>query len=231
MRIPAKTESKAFELTLGVVLLTGFAVIAGIAVTPLYGAAVFGVGVLAAVAFELFAGDPEARRPLSEAARSPHAHGPEADTRHVLVVANEVLSGPALRDELVDSDGTVGRGERRLRLDILAPVLTSRAHLWASDFDDEVHEARLRLEGSLAWAASQGLEARGEVGDPDPRTALEDELRDFGADEVVVVTHPRERASWIEAGQLSRLRAELDLPVTHVVADSEHRGIAVEERG
>ena len=52
---------------------------------------------------------------------------------------------------------------------------------------------------------------------PTQRTALEDQLRDFGADEVIVVTHPRERGSWQERGELERLRRELDVPVTHVI--------------
>jgi hypothetical protein len=49
--------------------------------------------------------------------------------------------------------------------------------------------------------------------------AIEDELRDFGADEVIVVTHSRDRETWQERGELERLREELDVPVTHVVAD------------
>jgi hypothetical protein len=55
------------------------------------------------------------------------------------------------------------------------------------------------------------------VGDPSPTTALEDELRTFGANEVIVVTHPRDRETWQERGELARLRRELDVPVTHVV--------------
>jgi hypothetical protein len=51
---------------------------------------------------------------------------------------------------------------------------------------------------------------------------MEDELRDFGADEVIVVTHPSERETWQERGELERLRHELDVPVTHVmVGDHE----------
>ena len=58
----------------------------------------------------------------------------------------------------------------------------------------------------------------GRIGDASPTTALEDELRDFGADEVIVVTHPRDRETWQERGELERLRAELDVPVVHLVA-------------
>jgi hypothetical protein len=91
-----------------------------------------------------------------------------------------------------------------------------------SDYDAETPEAHRRLDASLAWAASQGLEARGEVGDPDPLTGIEDELRDFGADEVIVVTHARRHANWAESGELERLRRELEVPVTHVVVDREN---------
>lgn len=78
-------------------------------------------------------------------------------------------------------------------------------------------EARTRLERSLAWAREHKIVARGEVGDPNPTTALEDALRTFGADEVIVVTHPRDRETWQERGELARLRRELNVPVTQVV--------------
>jgi metallophosphoesterase superfamily enzyme len=55
------------------------------------------------------------------------------------------------------------------------------------------------------------------VGDPSPTTALAYELRTFGANEVIVVTHPRDRETWQERGELARLRRELDVPVTHFV--------------
>ena len=69
----------------------------------------------------------------------------------------------------------------------------------------------------MSWAQSLGVSVRGEVGDPSPTTALEDELRDFGADEVIVVTHPRKSQTWQERVELDRLQHELDVPVTQVV--------------
>ena len=105
-----------------------------------------------------------------------------------------------LRDRIarVDDDG--------IEVDVLAPVLTSHLHYAVSDIDNELAEARTRLERSLAWAQKYGIAAHGEVGDPSPNTAIEDQLRDFGADEVIVVTHPREREAWQEHGELERLR-------------------------
>jgi hypothetical protein len=49
--------------------------------------------------------------------------------------------------------------------------------------------------------------------------AIEDGLRRFGADEVIVSTHPPGKSNWLESGLVERLREELDLPVTHVVVD------------
>jgi DNA-binding transcriptional regulator LsrR (DeoR family) len=86
-----------------------------------------------------------------------------------------------------------------------------------TDIDRELGQARTRLEDSLAWAHEQGIAARGAVGDPTPATAIEDQLRDFGADEVIVVTHPREDETWQEQSEVERLRRELDIPVTLVV--------------
>jgi hypothetical protein len=73
----------------------------------------------------------------------------------------------------------------------------------------------------LAWAHERRIVARGEVGDPSPTTAIADELRAFGADEVIVVTHPRDRQTWQERGELARLRRELRVPVSHVVIPAE----------
>jgi hypothetical protein len=223
MRIPGSSEKSAFSILLMFVLWSFVAVVLGVGIESWVGFVVFGVGAVAAVVFLLVSKEPEPRRPLAVAAQSPHPHGGNGPgSRHVLVVANETLTGTPLRDEIARRGGT------SFQLDILAPVLTSRAHHLMSDYDAEAREAHRRLDASLAWAASQGFEARGEVGDSDPLTGLEDELRDFGADEVIVVTHPRKQANWAESGELERLRRELEVPVTHVVVDREHNRGKVE---
>lgn len=187
------------------------AVLAGWLTKPLIGVALFALVLVVAVIAYLRAANPDRRMPLREATAAAHPHGAPPGRRHVLVVANEALSGEALRERILGED------HERVEVDVLAPVLTSRLHQGVSDIDRELEQARSRLERSLAWAHEHGIVARGEVGDPSAATAIEDELRDFGADEVIVVTHPRERESWQEHGELERLRRELDIPVTHVV--------------
>jgi hypothetical protein len=93
---------------------------------------------------------------------------------------------------------------------------------WASDVDGAVKEAGGRLDESLRRMADAGIKARGQVGDHhEPNASLEDALREFPADEVVISTHPPERSKWLERGVVERARREVPLPVTHVVVDLE----------
>lgn len=209
MRAPIRSESDAFNVTLGGALLVVIAFVVGWLTVPLAGVAVFVLAsVLAAMAYLHVAGS-DPTPVLRDAAHAPHPPRSLPGERHVLVVANEALSGMELRERIL-------RHGQHVEVDVLAPVLTSHVHYGVSDIDHELKEARLRLERSLAWADTLNIAVRGEVGDPSPITAVEDELRDFGADEVIVVTHPRERQTWQERDQLERLRRELDVPVTHV---------------
>jgi GABA permease len=94
-------------------------------------------------------------------------------------------------------------------------------HYIASDIDSELRDARERLDDALAWARAEGLDVSGVVGDPNVALgAIEDELRRTGADEVVISTHPPKQSNWLETGIVSRLRDELDVPVTHLVVET-----------
>jgi hypothetical protein len=212
MRIPVRSETDALYVTCGVGALIAASVIVGALVDPLVGAALFVGGVGGAVFWELGTEDPDRARPLREA----WTDGPHGGRRRVLVVANRTLAGQELRETL--RRAAAGGAE----LHIVAPILPSRVHYIASDIDRELEEARERLAAALAWAREQGLEADGKVGDPFTAFgAVEDELRAFGADEIIVSTLPPGRSNWLEAGILQRLRDELDVPITHVVVDQE----------
>ena len=79
----------------------------------------------------------------------------------------------------------------------VCPALNSPLRHWASDEDGARAKAERRLGESLAALASAGVEARGEVGDADPVQAMDDALRTFGADEIVISTHPPgRRTGW-----------------------------------
>ena len=102
---------------------------------------------------------------------------------------------------------------------VVCPALNSKLHTWTSDEDGARAAAQERLDASLARLHEAGIAARGEIGDGDPLQALEDALRVFPADEVVVSTHPPGRSNWLEQGVVEQARLRFDVPVTHVVVD------------
>jgi hypothetical protein len=218
MRLPFKTETDAFRVAVALGLVAAAAVLVGWLTSRAYGVVLFAAGIAAGVTFELAGRETDRGSALQEAAHAPHPHGASGGKRHVLVVTSENLSGEELGRELAAA------GAAGVELDVLAPILASRSHRWASDIDREREEARKRLDASLAWAAEQGFAARGEVGDPDPMVAIEDELRDFGADEVIIITHARERTSWLASRMLGHLVRELDVPVREItLGDDQDR--------
>jgi hypothetical protein len=140
----------------------------------------------------------------------------EDDAHRVLVLANQTVGGRALLEEI--KKRCQGR---RSEILVVVPALTSTPlEHWASDVDAALAEARQRLEDSLRAMQSAGLVARGEVGDHhEPNAALEDALRYFAADEVIISTHPPDKSRWLERGVVDRARSEVPLPITHVVVD------------
>ena len=133
----------------------------------------------------------------------------------LLVIANETVGGEALIDEIRRRCR-----ERACEVLVITPALeTSRASHWASDIDEAMELARQRMELSLIAIRELGLKARGEIGDSDPTVAIEDALRLFPADEILISTHPPERSRWLEHGVVDHARENIDLPVTHVVVD------------
>jgi hypothetical protein len=140
------------------------------------------------------------------------------DAYRVVVMANQTVGGRALLEEI--KNRCQGRKNEIL---VVVPALTSSPlEHWASDVDTAIAEARQRLEDSLRAMESAGLTARGNVGDHhEPNAALEDALRYFAADEVIISTHPPHKSRWLERGVVDRARREVPLPITHVVVDLE----------
>jgi hypothetical protein len=137
----------------------------------------------------------------------------------LLVIANETVQGEALLKEIRDRCS-----DRRCEVMVVTPALaSSRASHWASDIDEAIELARQRMELSLIEIKQLGLEAKGEIGDSDPNMAIEDALRVFPADEIVISTHPPDRSRWLEHGVVDKARERIDLPITHVVVDTQAR--------
>src|SRR5205085_4417278 len=112
-----------------------------------------------------------------------------ANERRVLVIANETVGGGKLRSCI--NEKTEGYRGNVL---VVAPALNSPLRHWVSDEDGARAGAEQRLQASVSRLAAAGLDVRGEVGDPEPLQAIEDALRTFGADEIIISTHPEGRS-------------------------------------
>lgn len=204
MKNPLRDEDAAFRivwLTLGSAVL----VVVGSWISPWIGLAVF-LAIAGAGALVLRGGRAE---------RAGRAHVvTEIDRKHrILVVANETVGAGELSSLL---------RERADRHDeevlVVCPALNSRLRTWASDEDGAREAAQGRLDATVASLRAAGVRVSGLVGDGDPLQALEDALRGFPADEIVISTHPPGRSHWLERGVVAEAEQRYDVPVVHVVA-------------
>ena len=138
---------------------------------------------------------------------------PGQDTAHVLVVANETVGGQKLLDAI---EARAARGP--IRCTVVCPQNTPRRGFVI--YDDTVRSAaRVRLELILQRLGEMGIEARGEVMDPDPYLATQDALREWGADEIIISTYMYPRTGLLGRDLVERIEKWAGLPVEHVVVD------------
>jgi hypothetical protein len=211
MHNPLRSEGDVFRVVVIIGLGAGAVIGLTLLTRPAVGAALLAAEVGLGIGL-LWRG---ARGTLPHQAEVAHREDP---TYRVLVVANETVGGRALLAEI--RNRCKGRSSEIL---VVVPALTSsRMEHWASDVDRALEDARERLDESLRRMEAAGVNARGHVGDHhEPDASLEDALRTFPADEVIISTHPPERSRWLERGVVERAREEIPLPITHVVVDLE----------
>jgi nucleotide-binding universal stress UspA family protein len=209
VRNPLRSEAEAFRFLLGAVVYFAAIAVAGV-INAWAGLAVF-VLLTAAVGWWWL----RSRRVEPPRQAVPARRG-DPDEQRILVIANETVGGEALR-ERIEQEG----GDRRTQVLVVCPALNTPLRHWASDEDPARAEAQRRLDSSLARLEEAGIRARGEIGDGDPLQAMEDALRTFGADEIIISTHPEGRSNWLERGVVTSARERFAVPIHHVVVDLE----------
>lgn len=156
--------------------------------------------------------------------------------RHYLVVANQTLGGQGLLDIIAERhaqgpaefyvvvpatatmDDLLGAGA------LYGGVLGAEGLALPIDTSDEqpAHErAQERLASALERFAGIGVRATGEVGDPDPITAVEHALEERTVDEIILSTLPPGLSRWLKMDLLNRVQRRFDVEVSHVYAADE----------
>mgnify|MGYP000200346894 FL=1 len=206
MESPFRSEAAAFRFLL--ITIGAFALIVVMStISTMLGFLTFLALTVAAVVLYL-----RQRGPAPEQAHVESLGGP--GERRILVVANETVGG----EELLSAMSTMALSERT-HFHVVCPALNSRLRTFTSDEDAAREAAQQRLDMTLARLASVGIDATGAVGDGDPLVAVDDAVRTYAPNEIVISTHPPGRSNWLEKGVVESVQARYDVPVTHVVVD------------
>jgi hypothetical protein len=115
----------------------------------------------------------------------------------VLAITSEPITAGQLRDAL----GT-DRDLSETEVMVVAPALADSAlQFWMSDADEAIARAEEVRQQSVERLGQEGVPATGDTGEADPYVAIEDALKTFDADRIVLFTH---------GGDAQRYREDLD---------------------
>ncbi len=144
-----------------------------------------------------------------------------AGGRKVLVLANQTVGATELLDTLraIDSEG---KAEYFVCVPA-NPVDTGQAEhsgaVWV--WEETTKAAQQRLDSTLEILRGEGLHADGELGDHRPMHALEQAVKEFSPDRIVISTHTHGHSGWLRQDVVERARKQFGVPVRHVVVAAD----------
>lgn len=132
--------------------------------------------------------------------------------RRLLVVA----TAPDPSDEVLER--LAREAGEDIEVAVVSPASDASPVEWLSDDEARAREAAQHRALEAAEAASDAARVvTAQAGDPDPVTAVEDALQVFPADELIVVTRPKDTATWLERRAIAGGLEGFGLPVTHLI--------------
>ena len=133
------------------------------------------------------------------------------DRKKLLVIATAPVEPGPLRDAVREHAGD----EAEIR--VVAPASDVSPLQWLASDEDKAREKAAKVASGAAESVEpEAARTETEVGDTDPVQAIEDALRTFPADEVIVVTRPDGDASWLEEDSAQEARERFGVPVTRL---------------
>jgi hypothetical protein len=178
-------------------------IVAGFALAgPALGTA---VGAMAVVAILFVAVRQRPREPIGTV--------PGDGRRHVLLVVTLPVEEPAAVRRVAAEAGLEAGGDAEVL--VLSPARIGFLDRWASDVEGARQAAQRNLVATVAALAKAGISAEARVGDEDVVQAVEDQLGDYSASAVVLVSGGERRDADGEAA--AELRARLRAEFRHLV--------------
>ncbi|MEJ7784027.1 MAG: hypothetical protein WKF96_04420 [Solirubrobacteraceae bacterium] len=139
--------------------------------------------------------------------------------RTILAVANETIGGQSMIEAVMEK---ASGGDAR----IVICVPRAQPRHGNIIYDDAVYDAaQIRIDLARGFLRQQGIDAVGDVGDPDPYTATMDAVAEFAPDEIIISTLPAQASGWLRRDLIERIEGATGLPVTHVVTDIDEEGL------
>ncbi len=128
----------------------------------------------------------------------------------ILVLTTEPVTADQLRAALpADSD------PEDAEVMVVAPALHKNAlRFWVSDADEAISKADDVRHQSVEQLGADGVSASGDTGESDPDEAIEDALKTFPADRILIFTHPDSEQRYKEDVDPDELQQRFGVPVT-----------------
>jgi hypothetical protein len=148
-----------------------------------------------------------------EAAATQSGDARSGTPSHVMAVANETVGGQKLLDAIKQ------RAQKGpIRCTVICPE--NRPRKGYLIHDETVQSAsQIRLNHTLDRLRELGIDAAGEVMDPDPYLATMDAVRLYHPDEIIISTHPYPRSGWLRRDLVEKIATTTKLSVEHIVVD------------
>jgi hypothetical protein len=169
------------------------------------------VAVIVLLAIVLLAVLAKPREPIEPA-------GDHSGPRRVLLAVSEPVDDDRTAEEVARAARS-GSTASDTEILVVAPTQPNFLDRWASDPRNAEREAERKLEITIASLADKHLKTRGEIGGPELLLAIEDTLRAYPADEVILATgSPAEDHAGAHAAE--ELRERLTVPFEHLMVGS-----------
>lgn len=133
--------------------------------------------------------------------------------RTILAVANQTLGGPKL---IARAREEAAKGPLRVVVCVPRQNPSHGTFIYADTVFDA---AQVRVDLARGVLRDVGIDAVGEVGDPDPYTATMDMVAEYEPDHIIISTLPVTTSGWLRRDYVQRIEDAVDVPVEHLITD------------